>query len=93
MDAAEVRKIANLARLELADAEVGRFATQITAILGYFEKLREVATDGVPPASHPPELKGPLRPDRVEAWPDPAALVALSRGAEGEFFRVPRVLE
>jgi aspartyl-tRNA(Asn)/glutamyl-tRNA(Gln) amidotransferase subunit C len=93
MDGAEVRKIASLARLELADAEVDRFATQLTAILGYFEKLREVATEGVPPASHPPELKGPVRPDVAAPWPDPAALVKLSRGAEGEFYRVPRVLE
>jgi len=93
MDAGEVRKIANLARLTLSDAEVGRFATQITAILGYFEKLRAVPTEGVPPASHPPELKGPLRADAPAPWPDPAALVKLSRGAEGEFFRVPRVLE
>ena len=93
MDGAEVRKIATLARLELADAEVDRFASQLTAILGYFEKLREVATEGVAPASHPPELKGPVRADVAAPWPEPAALVKLSRGAEGEFFRVPRVLE
>jgi Asp-tRNA(Asn)/Glu-tRNA(Gln) amidotransferase C subunit len=49
--------------------------------------------EGVPPASHPPELKGPVRPDVAAPWPEPAALVKLSRGAEGEFFRVPRVLE
>ena len=71
MDAAEVRKIANLARLELSDAEVPRFASQITAILGYFEKLREVATEGVAPASHPPELKGPVRADLAKPWPEP----------------------
>ena len=93
MDRAEVRKIASLARLSLSDAEVDRFATQLTAILGYFEKLREVATDGVPPASHPPGLAGPLRADASEPWPDPGALVSLSRGIEGEFYRVPRVLE
>jgi aspartyl-tRNA(Asn)/glutamyl-tRNA(Gln) amidotransferase subunit C len=93
MDAAEVRRIAGLARLKLSEEEVARFATQLTSILGYFEKLREVATEGVPPASHPPDLLGPLRADAVAPWPDPAALVGLSRGAEGEFFRVPRVLE
>jgi len=93
MDTREVQKIAGLARLSLTEAEVARFATQITAILGYFEKLREVPTEGVPPASHPPDLRGPLRDDRVEPFPDPPALVRLSHGAEGEFFRVPRILE
>jgi len=93
MDAAEVKKIANLARLKLTDAEVPRLASQLSAILGYFDKLREVATEGVAPASHPPELRGPRRADVAAPWPDPAGLVALSCDAEGEFYRVPRVLE
>ena len=93
MDVREATKIAHLARLSLSDAELSRFATQLTAILGYFEKLREVKTEGVAPASHPPELSGPLRADQVVAWSDPLALVQLSQGAEGELFRVPRILE
>ena len=93
MDPAEVRKIARLARVEVTDAEVGRFAQQLSAILGYFDKLREVPTEGIAPASHPPELKGPLRADQVAHFANPGALVRASQGAEGEFFRVPRVLE
>jgi aspartyl-tRNA(Asn)/glutamyl-tRNA(Gln) amidotransferase subunit C len=93
MDVREVHKIAVLARLRLSDAELHRFATQLTAILGYFEKLREVPTEGVPPASHPPELRGPLREDQAAPFSDPAALVRASQGAEGGFFRVPRILE
>lgn len=93
MDAREAQKIAHLARLGLSDAELARFATQLTAILGYFEKLREVKTEGVPPASHPPELVAPLRADRVAPFADAAALVQASAGAEAEFFRVPRILE
>lgn len=93
MDSAEVTKIASLARLKLSAAEIARLATQLSAILGYFDKLREVKTDGVAPASHPPELVGPRREDAVAPWPKPQELVALSRDAEGEFYRVPRVLE
>ena len=93
MDPAQVRKIATLARLSLNDAEVTRFAQQLSAILGYFEKLSEVKTEGVAPASHPPELVGPLRTDQAEPWSDPLALVQLSQGAEGELYRVPRILE
>ena len=93
MDSAEVKKIASLARLKLSEAEIARLATQLSAILGYFDKLQEVKTDGVAPASHPPELVGPRREDEVAPWPKPQQLVALSRDAEGEFYRVPRVLE
>ena len=93
MDVREAQKIAALARLRLGEAELARFATQLTAILGYFEKLREVPTEGVPPASHPPDLRGPLREDAAVPFPEPLELVRESKGAEAEFFRVPRILE
>jgi aspartyl-tRNA(Asn)/glutamyl-tRNA(Gln) amidotransferase subunit C len=93
MDVRETQRIAHLARLALGDAELERLAAQLTSILGYFEKLREVKTEGVPPASHPPELVGPLREDVVAPFADPAQLVKESAGAEAEFFRVPRILE
>ncbi len=93
MDVREAERIARLARLKLSDAELARVATQLTAILGYFDQLREVPTDGVPPASHPPDLRGPLRADVAAPFAEPAALVRESQGAEAEFFRVPRILE
>jgi aspartyl-tRNA(Asn)/glutamyl-tRNA(Gln) amidotransferase subunit C len=93
MDLREAQKIAGLARLTLTEAELTRFAGQLTAILGYFQKLAEVETEGVAPASHPPELRSPLRRDEAAPFAAPEALVALSRGAAGELFRVPRVVE
>ena len=93
MDVREAKKIAHLARLRLTESELARLATQLTAILGYFEKLREVETGGVPPASHPPDLRGPLRADAATPFAAAGGLVALSQGAEAEFFRVPRILE
>ena len=87
------QKIAGLARLSLTEAELTRFAGQLTAILGYFQKLAEVETAGVAPASHPPELRSPLRRDEAAPFAAPDQLVALSRGAAGELFRVPRVVE
>lgn len=93
MEVRDVKKIAALARLELGEAELARFATQLSAILAYFEKLREVDTEGVPPASHPPELRGPLRADAVEPFPRAAELVRASQDSEPELYKVPRVLE
>ncbi len=93
MDVREAQKIAALARLDLAETELHRFATQLTAILGYFQKLAEVKTDGVPPASHPRDLRGPLRPDVAEPFAAAPGLVQRSAGADGDFIRVPRVLE
>lgn len=93
MNVREAEKIAGLARLTLTEPQLARFAGQLTAILGYFQKLSEVPTEGVAPASHPAEMRSPLRPDECVPFPRPIELVARSHGAEGEFFRVPRVLE
>jgi aspartyl/glutamyl-tRNA(Asn/Gln) amidotransferase C subunit len=41
LDAEEVRKVAKLGRLKLAEADVQRYATQLTAILGYVAQLRK----------------------------------------------------
>lgn len=47
----EVRHIAELARIELNDAEVNKFVKEISDILGYVEQLGEVDTEGVEPIS------------------------------------------
>ncbi|MBM4016177.1 MAG: Asp-tRNA(Asn)/Glu-tRNA(Gln) amidotransferase subunit GatC [Planctomycetes bacterium] len=93
MDVREAEKIAGLARLSLDAAERSRFAGQLTAILGYFEKLREVPTEGVAPASHPADMRSPLRADDPAPFATPLELVARSHRPEGELYRVPRVLE
>lgn len=47
----EVRHIAELARIELADEEIQRFAKEISDVLGYVQQLQEVDTDEVQPVS------------------------------------------
>jgi len=42
IDQVQVRKVAKLARLELDEREVAEFAGQLSAILGYVEKLDEL---------------------------------------------------
>ncbi|MCB0043360.1 MAG: aspartyl/glutamyl-tRNA amidotransferase subunit C, partial [Caldilinea sp.] len=45
----EVRHVAELAKLQLTDAEVAQFTEQLSAVLDYAERLREVDTGHVPP--------------------------------------------
>jgi aspartyl-tRNA(Asn)/glutamyl-tRNA(Gln) amidotransferase subunit C len=52
IDEIQVRRVAKLARLDLTDDEVARFSTQLSAILGYVEKLNELDTDSVEPLAH-----------------------------------------
>ena len=47
----QVRHIAKLAKLELSNEEVRKFAGQLTNVLEYIDVLNEVDTEGVEPTS------------------------------------------
>ena len=89
----DVEHVANLARLDLSDAEKEQFAGQLSAILKYAEKLNELNTDGIEPTSHVLPLANVMRDDAVKpSWPIEKAL----RNApeqEDDQFKVPAVLE
>lgn len=75
----QVRHIAKLARLELTDAEVEKFATQLTSILGYVDMLGEVDTKNVKVASQPTGLMNSFREDVVRSSEvNPDSLLATS---------------
>lgn len=91
---ADVRHIAELARLQLSEAELDLFAQQLTAILGYAAEVQRIDTTGVPPTSHLLPGETTWRED-VPATPldRQAALVnAPDRSRDGTLFRVPKVL-
>ncbi len=93
LDPHEVRHIARLARLELSEAEVERFGSQLTRILEYVDQLRALPLEGVEPLTHPLDIRDVVRDD-VPAASLPLELAV--RGApkrHGPFFAVPPVLE
>jgi aspartyl-tRNA(Asn)/glutamyl-tRNA(Gln) amidotransferase subunit C len=89
----EVLKVGTLSRIRLSEAEVEKFATQLSAILGYVDKLRELDTDNVEPLAHALALHNVLRAD--EPTPGLTTEQALGGAPEsaGDFFKVPRVLD
>jgi aspartyl/glutamyl-tRNA(Asn/Gln) amidotransferase C subunit len=93
LSAAQVRRIARLARLALDDDEVLALTAQLGEVLDYVELLRAAPTADVPPTAHPLDVPCPLRADEPAPPEDPAPLLrnapALARGA----FVVPRVVE
>lgn len=89
----QVRHIARLARLGLTDADVEKFSHQLSDILDYFERLKTVDTDDIPPTAYPLDLHNVMRDDE----PDPnLSLEETLKNApdrHGDYFRVRRVLE
>ena len=90
----EVLRIAELARLELSEAEVDLFTRQLADILDYAEQVQEVETAGVPPTSHPLEIEGAWRTDTRAASLAPADSLANAPSADraAGLFKVPKVL-
>ena len=61
----EVIRISQLARIELTEAEISKFQTELSAILDYVEQLKAVDTDQVEPTSQVTGLENRTRPDVV----------------------------
>jgi len=60
----QTEHIANLAKLNLSDAEIGKFQKQLSSILEYVELLNEVNTVNVEPTAQTTGLKNVAREDR-----------------------------
>jgi len=89
----EVRYIAHLSRLKLADEEEEKFARQLGEILAYVDKLRELDTRDVLPTSHVLPIKNVFREDkRRSSLSQDEALSNAPRKKYGHF-QVPRVIE
>jgi len=59
----EVQHIAELARLNMAKKEEEKFAKELSLILDYIGKLKEVNVNKVKPTSHPFEVENVMRQD------------------------------
>ena len=88
----DVRKVAQLARLELAEATIATYTTQLERILDYVAQLETVDTEGVPPTTRAVEVVNVTREDRIERTPVREELLDQAPEREGDFFRVPRIL-
>ena len=87
-----IRHVAMLARLKPSPAQVARLADELSAILGYFDQLKELDTTEVPPMSHALPLVNVLREDRVSPSSGVEVVLANAPQRQESFFRVPKVL-
>lgn len=88
----EVRHLADLARIDLDDAELDHLAPQLSVILESVAAIAQIAADAIPPTSHALPLTNVFREDVVV--PSLSAEAALSGAPEvGEQrFAVPKIL-
>ncbi|MEO0769091.1 MAG: Asp-tRNA(Asn)/Glu-tRNA(Gln) amidotransferase subunit GatC [Cyanobacteria bacterium J06649_4] len=92
IDIEQVRKVANLARLELSDAEEEQFTGQLNGILEYVQQLDELDTKDVPPTTRAIEVSNITRPDQLEVFAEREAILDSAPEREEDFFRVPKIM-
>lgn len=87
-----LKHLAKLARLELTEAELAMYATQLEVILDSVDKIREVAAQDVKPMSHAVGLTNVFREDVTRPSLDRAEVLSQAPATEANRFRVPRIL-
>jgi aspartyl/glutamyl-tRNA(Asn/Gln) amidotransferase, C subunit len=86
-------KIAHLSRLEINEEDVDKVMQDMTAIVEWVEKLKEVDTEGVEPLTTMSFEVNALREDKVGPHlPREKALESAPK-SDDTYFRVPKVLD
>jgi aspartyl-tRNA(Asn)/glutamyl-tRNA(Gln) amidotransferase subunit C len=89
----EVRRIAELAKLDLTDDEVALYSGQLSKILDYFRRLQAVDTSAIPPTASVLPLKNVLRADVAGEPLTPQQVTANAKDKLGDQFVVSAVLD
>lgn len=89
----DILKLARLSRLKLSDSEIDEFKDEISAILGYVEKLSEVDTEGLKPTYQVTGLTNVTRSDEVKSYGiSTKELMKNVPKTEGNYIKVQRMI-
>ena len=84
--------LADLARINLAPAELDELAPQLSVILESIASIRQAAADDVPATSHPLPLTNVFREDVAEPCLTAEQALSGAPRVEQQRFSVPRIL-
>jgi aspartyl-tRNA(Asn)/glutamyl-tRNA(Gln) amidotransferase subunit C len=93
IDKETVKKIGSLARIRIEEHESEKYASDITAVLNWFEMLDEVDVSNTQPANSRNQQAIPLRSDMVSDGGMADAVVLNATDAKFNMFSVPKVVE
>jgi aspartyl-tRNA(Asn)/glutamyl-tRNA(Gln) amidotransferase subunit C len=93
VDAETVRRVAQLARVAVAEDEVEHLRAELNAMLAFVEQLSEVDVAGVAPMTSVTPMAMKMRKDEVTDGGIADAIIANAPAHEHHFFLVPKVVE
>ena len=88
----QVRHLADLARIDLEDAELDHLAPQLSVILESVASISAIAADDIEPTSHALPLTNVFRDDVVVPSLSAAAALSEAPQVEEQRFAVPKIL-
>lgn len=89
----DVKKIARLARLHVADEQCDELANELGSILNFVEQLSQVNTDGIALTNSPVHHTMRLRDDVITAGNAPELVLKNAPDGHMNFYTVPKVVE
>ena len=89
----EIEAIAHLARLNLSQEELERFAPQLEQILGYVESLGALDLAQVEPTTYVLDITNRFRKDEIHPGLSPEEVEANAPEFKAGSVRVPRILD
>lgn len=92
LEVKDVKKVAELARLEFTEAETEHFTDQLAKIVNFVEHLNEVDTAGVEEMAHPLDVHSVLRVDEQREGLSREQALVNSPSHDDGFFLVPPVM-
>ncbi len=92
ISAADVAKVARLARLDIDDAQVEHFTEQLGKVMGHFSDIDALDLSNVEPMTQPYPLVNVMREDVVMPTLDTDEVLAAAPAAEERRFRVPPII-
>lgn len=93
IDKETARRVAHLARIEVAEGDLETLAGELSNILGFMEQLNEVDVDGIEPMTSVTPMALKRREDVVSDGGYPEKILANAPDAREGFFAVPKVVE
>ena len=93
VDAATVRRIAQLARIAVTEAEIPHLQGELNAMLAFVEQLSEVDVGGVEPMTSVTPMEMKKRADVINDGEIADQMVANAPETQDHFFLVPKVIE
>lgn len=89
----DVKRIANLARIELCEDEVDTVLTQLSSIFSLIEQMQAVDASAITPMSHAQDVTQRLRDDAVTETDQHILFQAVAPQVEAGLYLVPKVIE